>query len=76
LSFAQPVDREHPIWTGLNPQWDELGTSVELQIAEESLRERSIAILSAFPVVDYSTEKLPIERVMKTLLANPHLLPG
>jgi ABC-2 type transport system ATP-binding protein len=76
LSFGEPVDRDHPIWAGLNPQWDEDGTSVELQIEEESLRERSIAILSAFPVVDYSTEKLPIERVLKTLLANPHLLPG
>jgi ABC-2 type transport system ATP-binding protein len=76
LSFGEPVDRDHLIWAGLNPQWDEDGTSVELQIEEESLRERSIAILSAFPVVDYSTEKLPIERVLKTLLANPHLLPG
>lgn len=76
LSFSEPVDRSHPIWVGLNPQWDEQGTSVELQIEEGALRERSIAILSAFPVVDYSTEKLPIERVMKTLLANPHLLPG
>lgn len=75
LSFAEPVDRSDPIWSGLNPQWDERGTSVELQIEEEALRERSIAILSAFPVVDYSTEKLPIERVLKTLLANPHLLP-
>ncbi|MEY4669024.1 MAG: hypothetical protein RL518_1723 [Pseudomonadota bacterium] len=75
MSFAEPVDRSHQIWTGLNPQWDEGGTAVELQIGEESLRERTIAILSAFPVVDYSTEKLPIERVLKTLLANPQLLP-
>lgn len=76
MSFGEPVDRTHPLWEGLNPQWGEEGTSVELQIEEGALRERSIAILSTFPVVDYSTEKLPIERVLKTLLANPHLLPG
>jgi ABC-2 type transport system ATP-binding protein len=46
-----------------------------LEIEEADLREVSIRILSHFPVVDYSTEKLPIERVLKTLLTNPHLLP-
>jgi len=76
LSFSEKVDQAHPLWEGLNPQWDETGMSVELQIREDALRERSIQLLSAFPVIDYSTEKLPIERVLKALLANPHLLPG
>lgn len=76
LAFSTPPDREHQLWNELNPQWDDSGLSVELQIKEERLREISIQILSTFPVVDYSTEKLPIERVLKTLLANPHLLPG
>jgi ABC-2 type transport system ATP-binding protein len=76
LAFSSPPDREHGLWNDLNPQWDNSGLSVELQIKEERLREISIQILSTFPVIDYSTEKLPIERVLKTLLANPHLLPG
>jgi ABC-2 type transport system ATP-binding protein len=76
LAFSTPPDREHGLWNDLNPQWDNSGLSVELQIKEERLREISIQILSTFPVIDYSTEKLPIERVLKTLLANPHLLPG
>lgn len=76
LVFSERVDQTHSLWANLNPQWDESGMSVELQIREDSLREKSIELLSAFPVVDYSTEKLPIERVLKALLANPHLLPG
>lgn len=76
LVFSDRVDQNHPLWTDLNPQWDESGMSVELQIREDALRERSIQLLSAFPVVDYSTEKLPIERVLKALVTNPHLLPG
>lgn len=75
LVFSEKVDQRHPLWEGLNPQWDDSGMSVELQIREERLREMSIQLLSAFPVIDYSSEKLPIERVMKALLANPHLLP-
>lgn len=76
LVFSERVDQNHPLWSGLNPRWDDSGLSVELQIREEHLREKSVELLSAFPVVDYSTEKLPIERVLKALLANPHLLPG
>jgi len=75
MIFSKPVDTNHQIWRDLKPQWGPHGLSVELEICEESLRERTIEILSQFPVVDYSTEKLPIERVLKTLLTNPHLLP-
>jgi ABC-2 type transport system ATP-binding protein len=76
LVFSEKVDQRHPIWADLNPQWDDSGMSVELQIREDALRERSIQLLSVFPVIDYSTEKLPIERVLKALVTNPHLLPG
>lgn len=75
LVFSETPDRAHPLWSELSPQWDPSGLSVELRIREEQLRETSVKLLSSFPVADYSTEKLPIERVMKTLLANPHLLP-
>lgn len=75
LVFSEPVDQQHSIWQGLNPQWAPHGLAVELQIVEEKLRDTSIEILSRFPVVDYSTEKMPIERVLKALMANPNLLP-
>jgi ABC-2 type transport system ATP-binding protein len=75
LVFSRPVDPNHPVWSELRPQWGENSMSVELAISEEKLRDTSIKILSEFPVVDYSTEKLPIERVLKELLTNPNLLP-
>lgn len=75
LTFARPVDQAHALWRDLKPEWDPSGTSVELQIAEESIRDVSIKILSEFPVVDYATEKMPIERVLKALMTNPKLLP-
>jgi ABC-2 type transport system ATP-binding protein len=64
------------LWADLHAQWDEEGSKVELRIREEELRRVSIDLLNTFPVIDYSTEKLPIERVMKALVSNPELLPG
>ena len=75
LTFSESVDQGDPIWTTLHPQWEQSGRAVELQIEEDKLRAISIEILSRFPVVDYATEKLPIERVLKTLLTDPQLLP-
>jgi ABC-2 type transport system ATP-binding protein len=75
LLFSEPVNKADPIWQDLRPQWDNSGTAVELQIAEDRLRELSVRIFAEFPVVDYSTEKLPIERVLNALLLNPKLLP-
>lgn len=75
LTFSGPVEQGHGIWRDLRPQWSPDGTCVELQIAEDRLRDTSAKILMEFPVVDYATEKLPIERVMKSLITNPQLIP-
>ena len=37
------------------------------------MREVSQKILSEYPVCDFNTDKMPIERVMKKLLENPEL---
>lgn len=74
LSFLEPVNPKHPSWQGLDCQWSKDYCKVDLRIAESELRERTIAILQNFPVIDFTTEKLPIERVMNTLLQNPELL--
>ncbi len=76
LTFSAPVDRNHPMWSELHPQWEDDGSKVELRIREENLRQVSIELFNSFPVIDYSTEKLPIERVLKALVSNPDLLPG
>ncbi len=74
VRFSRPVDERDGAWQGLFPVWNEDRTSVELRIAEEALRQAAIDILTRFPVVDLSTEQLPIERVMGTLMARPELL--
>lgn len=76
VDFEQPVDQTAPLWQNLDPQWNSEGTQVELRIPEEALRSKAITILQDYPVSGFSMEKLPIERVMNELLANPHLLPS
>jgi len=61
-------------WNRFYPQWNHDMTQVNLRIPEIELREVSKEILTRMPVVDFWTEKIPIERVMDTLLENPELI--
>lgn len=74
ISFAEAVDSSDSAWQGLDARWNLNRTKVDIRIAEEALRPITINILERFPVIDLSTEKLPVERVMNTLLKNPELL--
>lgn len=74
FSFDTPVDRGHPVWSEFDPVWNDSSTRVDLRIPEESLRKTGADILSHFPVNDFQTDKMPIERVMSSLLTNPELL--
>ncbi len=49
---------------------------IELKIDESELREISSAIISKYPVIDFHTEKMPIEKVMKSIMENPEILQG
>ncbi len=74
FTFERGVDQTSEIWKSHDPKWKFEGRQVELRIPEERLRELSATILNQYPVVDFHTEKMPIERVMSTLISNPHLL--
>ncbi len=74
FTFAVPQDPKHVFWNDHDAQWNEDGTQVDLRISEDRLRDTSIKILQEFPVTDFNTEKMPIERVMKTLMTNPELI--
>ena len=74
LSFSTPVDQSDVIWQGLDARWHGDGRKVDLRIPEVNLRDIAARLLHAFPVTDIATEKLPIERVMDTILKNPKLL--
>ena len=47
---------------------------VELKIDEEDLQRKSIEILDKYSIKDFYTEKVPVEKVMKTLMQNPEIL--
>lgn len=75
FTFTQlPADRSY--FAPFKPKWDEVTHQVELALTNENLRDVSIEVLKNFDVVDFQTEKLPIERVMKELMLRPELLHG
>ncbi|OGH00961.1 MAG: multidrug ABC transporter ATP-binding protein [Candidatus Lambdaproteobacteria bacterium RIFOXYD1_FULL_56_27] len=72
--FDRPLSTEDPVLAPFAPVWNEDRTRVELTIPALQLRELSQKILKDYPVVDFHTEKLPIERVMTQLMDRPELL--
>jgi len=74
FGFNSPQDPFDSLWQGLDGSWSEEKDYVELRIPENRLREMTSKILTEKNVRDFSTEKMPIERVMKTLMANPEIL--
>lgn len=73
FSFASAVSNRD-FFASYAPKWDERGQSVELALSVDKLREVSTEVLKQFDVVDFQTEKMPIERVMKELMLRPELL--
>ena len=75
VSFRFSVPVNPPRWMDeFEPQWNDDKTFVELRIAEGAIRKNTLEILKNFPVIAFNTEKMPIERVMKTVIKNPELL--
>lgn len=74
FTFDNKVDANLSIWNELDPKWNENFSQVELRIPEDHLKKYSLEIIEKFPVIDFATEKMPIERVMKTLMNNPKIL--
>ena len=72
--FSKEISSTDNLFDGLGAKWNNERTSVELLIPRETLRERTIKIMQELPVVEFNTEKMPIEKVMKTLMKNPELL--
>ena len=73
FTFSKPIELENGVWHQFKANWNHDKTQVELSIPEKQMREVSQKILSEYPVCDFNTDKMPIERVMKALLENPEL---
>lgn len=76
VTFSESITDPTSFWATFDPQWNESRTRVDLRVPEAELRSSAVAILQRFPVAEFTMEKLPIERVMNALLANPQLLKG
>jgi ABC-2 type transport system ATP-binding protein len=70
--FSSPI--EQTLWSQYSPKWSEDKTQVELLVPEHELKELALNVLSNHPVTEFNTEKMPIEKVMKTLMNNPEIL--
>lgn len=74
FNFQTAQDQTAAMWNDLDAKWNESSTEVNLRIPEDKLKEISLKVISDTPVTEFNTEKMPIERVMKTLMENPELL--
>ncbi len=74
FTFNEPQLNDYQILNAYKPQWSEDKTQVELRVCEEDLRSLSSTIIKNYPVTEFATDKMPIERVMKELMNNPELL--
>lgn len=74
FDFQSTQNPEHEIWKQYQAEWNEHFNQVELKIPEEELKSATIKILESYPVTEFNTHKLPIEKVMKELMTNPEIL--
>lgn len=78
FNFSNEVTEEQsqnePLFQEFDPNWEPNRRKVDLRIPLETFRDISAKILQKYPVVDFQTEKLPIENVMKKLMENPKIL--
>ncbi len=74
FQFDSAQNPEAEIWKRYDAKWNQEQTQVELRVPEEILRDISLEILKFAPVTEFQTEKMPIERVMKTLMENPEIM--
>lgn len=76
FTFNQCIDKTDDFWKTQDVLFSENCDEVELKLDDHEIREVSAAILNKFPVVDFHTEKMPIEKVMKKIMENPEILSG
>lgn len=74
FNFKEPVKENLSFFTKYDPKWNADYSQVEIRIDEDILSQTTIEVLKNFNVCDFQTEKMPIERVMKQIMANPSIM--
>lgn len=68
LRFSSRQDPADPFWQDFAPNWQDDGLAVDIRIAEQRLRQTTAEIFASYPVCDFHTENMPVERVLATLM--------
>lgn len=74
FTFDKAIDPTEEFWKQFDCEFFDNNTSVELRIDKNELGDISTGVISKYPVIDFHTEKLPIEKVMKKIMENPEIL--
>ncbi len=75
LSFTFKTPQEFgSSFDKFDPKWNESNTNVSLRVPLEQVLEVGIHVMQKYSPTEFNTEKMPIERVMKTLMEQPELL--
>jgi ABC-2 type transport system ATP-binding protein len=73
FTFDQPIIADTYLCE-LQTTWNKDNTELEILVNENDLRQVSAKIITDYPVRTFNTEKLPIEKIMKTIMNNPELI--
>ncbi|MGE0632607.1 MAG: ATP-binding cassette domain-containing protein [Pseudobdellovibrionaceae bacterium] len=76
FTFSHQLHMSDPFFEKYEPVWQGNGLQVDLRVPDAELRSVASRILQEYPVVDFYTEQIPIERVMKSVLATPDIVRG
>ena len=73
FSFKEPTVLDDYL-KQFDPKWNESNTTVSLRVPLHQVQQVGVYTLQNFSPIEFNTEKMPIERVMKTLMERPDLL--
>lgn len=74
LSLDEKPDLQSELLRVLDPRWSEKKKTLEVRIKEEDFQNYGKRLFNELSIHDFNTEKMPIERVMKTLMTNPEVV--
>ena len=73
FSFSESINPEDSLWAPYDAQWSTDNKQVDLRVKEDELRKLGQKVLCDYPVAEFNTEKMPIERVMTEIMDKPQL---
>ncbi len=73
-STPEIINHANNLLEKYDPQWSNENMTLDIRIPRQNWQDIATIILDELKLSGFSTEKMPIERVMKTIMKNPELL--